>query len=631
MIMEESSNLMLKAREVLATPSHKGLEKIVEQLSMRQDPKEYETAFALFCFCADNFPNCLTLMFLKLYRHSSNGVIRFYSLYLLSETLVVFRNRNWELSRVALHEIKPLVIECLTMQETKESDMKFLGRIVSLITYNVVICDNGGWYELSDCILWLAENEPVKAFHVFIDLPSLYQSFIDKFMKVIVEKAEKVLFNPEKDRVDDWSLALETVVKMGIQTLDTEMRVDLIRILLNILVNSVKMLVQKGMEQFLVQGLKHLEKFVLRDKNLYNYTKVQRHFVMTFMFKIKDFVIESKEIVRKITRLVKTQDKAVSKPVVKPQETKDDGAEYVRGLCDHLKTLSSVDILKIFVSNVVEDRSREIAIRRLEVVLSDHTSKKVEIKLSEMRELQALLISCLKQERISDSMFKVLGKVVNHVVYEMSKHQDVAWDGLSDYIASQSKTKFQRAVYIFQCLTTPLGDDEFVIHVMENLLPEISIRLNPPRDLLVDNSCWVLAFTGAFCATIHLIEIPSQAESVKEIAKKMIDSVRELVERGMEVGLVRRAFRDLEDIVKKQMEWYETIEYKFVKGLLWELHAIKGMKWESKIVLWRINVIVERGVNEKVKDLPKDKFDWLNLPEAEGFEQSENLLADYGF
>ncbi|CAD5327413.1 unnamed protein product [Arabidopsis thaliana] len=163
-------------------------------------------------------------------------------------------------------------------------------------------------------------------------------------------------------------------------------------------------------------------------------------------------------------------------------------------------------------------------------------------------------------------MFRVLGKVVNHVVCEMFKHQDIAWDGLRDYIVSQSKTKFHRAVYIFQCLTTPLEDDEFVIHVMENLLPEIRIRLNPPRDLLVDNSCWVLAFT---------------------------DSVRELVERGIEVGLVRRAFRDLENIVKNLNKW--------------------------------------NGVNEQVKELPKGKFDWLNLPEADGFEQSEILLADYGF
>jgi len=40
-----------------------------------------------------------------------------------------------------------------------------------------------------------------------------------------------------------------------------------------------------------------------------------------------------------------------------------------------------------------------------------------------------------------------------------------------------------------------------------------------------------------------LIEKSSKAESV---AHKMIDSIRELVEREMEVGLVRRGFRDVE-------------------------------------------------------------------------------------
>ncbi|XP_019086530.1 PREDICTED: uncharacterized protein LOC104719362 isoform X3 [Camelina sativa] len=554
MAMAESSNLMLKSRDVLATPSHEGFETIVEQLAMRQETKEYKTAFALFDFCATRFPNCYTLKLLKVYRCSSNNAIRYRSIYILAGTLADLRNRKFELSRVGLHEIKPLLIECLTMQETKESDMKILRRIVSIITYNVMVCDNGGWNELSDCILWLASTEPLKAFHVFLDLPAVYGTFIDNFMNIILEEAEEILVHPEKSEVEGWSLALETVVKLGIQVLDTEMRVDLIKKLINTVVNSVKELVEKGMEQFLVQGLQHLEGFLSRDKTMYGYNKSQCHFVMTIMFKIKDFGTQTKDVIRKINQLVKSQDNAASKPVVKPQETQIDGVEYDRGLYNHLKTLSSVDVLKIFMSNAVEDRSREIAIKRLEVVLSDHTSMELQIDISEMRELQSLLISCLKLEGISDSMFKVL---------------------------------------------------------------EISRRLNPPTELLVDNSCWVLAFTGAFCATIHLIEILSQAESCKEIANKMIDSVRELVERGgMEVGLVRRAFRDLESIVKKQLEWYETVEYKFVKGLLWKLYAIKGMKWESKIVLWRINVIVERQVNEEVKVFPKGEFDWLNLPEA---------------
>ncbi|CAE6201549.1 unnamed protein product [Arabidopsis arenosa] len=610
--MEESLNL--KARELLANPTHEGAEIFVKQLSMPQETNEYQSAFALFNFCADTFPNCLTLMFLKLYRYSSNGVIRFHTIYLLSETLSEFR-----LSRVALHEIKPLVIECLAMQETKESDMKYLRRIVSLITYNVVTCNNGGWFELSDCILWLAENEPVKAFHVFIDLPPVYTSFIDKFMKIIVEKAEKFLLN--QFEVEDWSLALETIVKMGIQISYKDMRyVKMVENLLSILRKSVKELVEKGKEQFLVQGLEHLERFLSGDKNLYDYNKEQCHFVMAFMFRIKSFGTQSKEVLKKINLLVQTPGNRAEHsrleiiPLVNTPRNQDQGEEFDRGWLDHLKTLSSLEVLKIFASTDFEDRTREMAIRRLEVVLSDHTSKRVEIEFSEMRELQPLLNSCLRQEGITDSMFKVLGEVVSHVAYEIFKHQDVTWYALRNYIAS-SKTEFKRAVYIFQCLTMPLENEEFLIPIIEVLLPEISRRLTPPTELLVDNSCWVLAFTGAFFAAIHLIEISSHAESLKEITHKMIESVRKLVERGMEVGLVRRAFRDVESIVKKQLRWYDTSEYKLVKGLLWRLYAIKGMKWESKIVLWRINVIVERGVDEMVKELPENEFDWLNLPE----------------
>ncbi|VYS51883.1 unnamed protein product [Arabidopsis thaliana] len=101
-----------------------------------------------------------------------------------------------------------------------------------------------------------------------------------------------------------------------------------------------------------------------------------------------------------------------------------------------------------------------------------------------------------------------------------------------------------------------LIDDDFVIPVMENLFLEITTRLDPPRD----NSSWVLAF----------MEMSSKAESV---AHKMIDSIRELVEREMEVGLVRRGFRDVETT--------------------------------GTIVLWSINVIVERGVKQVEKELPE--------------------------
>ncbi|XP_010445557.1 PREDICTED: uncharacterized protein LOC104728242 [Camelina sativa] len=320
--------------------------------------------------------------------------------------------------------------------------------------------------------------------------------------------------------------------------------------------------------------------------SLYDYTKDQCRFLSTLMIKIEGEI-----------------------PAIKPlDDLKSRREEFDCGWNDHLKNLSSLEVLRIFTSTELEDRSREIAIRRLSVLLSDHTSEKVPIDIAEMRQIQPLLISCLKEEGISDSMFKVLGEVVNHVTYEMMVYHDDKCYELSGYITG-CKIEFERVVYVFQCVRMPLSDDNFVNPVLENLLPMIRTRLDPPREFFVDHICWVLAFMSAF-----LIENLDYTEIVVEIAHKMINSVRKLVERGMEVGILKRTFTDVETIVKKQLEWYRELEYNFLKGLLWRLYAIKGMKWESKIVLWKINVIVEKGVDNMHKELPEeDEFDWLNL------------------
>ncbi|XP_010440854.1 PREDICTED: uncharacterized protein LOC104724106 [Camelina sativa] len=611
--MSESLNLRLKAREILVSPSHKDVAIVVNQLFLRKESKQYQTARALYDFCVANFPDCLALKLLKVFQSSPNGVTRFRSIYQLSLILTDLRNREFKLSLDSLYEIKRVLIPCLTRQETKESDIKILRRIVSCVAYNVMDLHKDEWDELGDCIFLLANKEPVKAFHVSLDLPPVYEEFIKKFLKIMLDKAKEVLVDPEESVVENWSLALQTLVKLGIQFFSTGMKRDVIKnIMRSQLVNvlqSAKMIVEIGQEKFLVRGLEDFERFLSRDMSLYEYTKDQCHFVSTFVTEIgnaREVGTQTKEIVSKIKKLLTKQ----------AQRIQDHGAEFDRDWYDHLKDLSLLEVLEIFASSELKDRSREIAIRRVNVLLSDHTSKKMQIDFLVMRQLQPLLISCLRQQGITDSMFKVLGEVVSHVAYELFKHQDVTWYALRNYIAS-SKTEFQRAVYIFQCLTMPLEDEEFVVPVIEVLLPEITTRLNPPTELFVDNSCWVLAFTGAFFAAIHLIEVSSHVKSVKEIAHKMIDSVRELVETKMEVGLVRRAFRDVESIVKKQLRWYGTSEYLLVKGLLWRLYTIKGMKWESKIVLWRINVIVERGVDEMVKELPDNEFDWLNLTDEE--------------
>lgn len=142
----------------------------------------------------------------------------------------------------------------MKMQET---DIEIFRKIVSLLAYDVVsLDDNGGleWDELSDCILSFAKTQPLKAFHLFVELPRLYWRFIEGFMESIVEEAEKVLVNLKEDNVEDWSLSLEALVKMSIQILDSDnvedWRLDLVKCLLFILVKSVKELVKKGMEEF---------------------------------------------------------------------------------------------------------------------------------------------------------------------------------------------------------------------------------------------------------------------------------------------------------------------------------------------------------------------------------------------
>ncbi|CAF1858009.1 unnamed protein product [Brassica napus] len=597
-VMAEPPNLMLQARELLATPSHERLESLVIHLSTRQETTEYQTAIALLKFCIVNFANCLTLKLLQMYRSSSDALLRSKSIVVLSQTLAAYKARRFELSLVALNEIKPLVISCLRMQET---EIKLFRRIVSFIAHDVVMLDNGGWDELSDCIVQLSSTVPLKALHVFVDLPPVYGRFIYSCFGKIAERAEKVLLMPDQDRVEDWSLGLQAVVKLGIQVLDSELRFDMVKGLLTLLVKAASDLVDKGMEEFLVRGLADLEMFLSRDKKLYSYNKEQCHFVSCFLYKIKDLGPLTKQATGKIHRLVKSTPSLVQQ---QQQQQQGHGACSEGEWLDRLNNLKPLEMLRIFASTDVEERFRELAIRRLNVLLSDRVSRE---KSADMKELQPLLLSCLSsKEGISESMFKVLGEVVYHVAFEMTNFHFETWYDLSDCIASTSETEFERAVYIFQCLTMWL-DDEFMVPIVKFLLPEINKRLNPPREVLVDNSCWVLAFLGAFCVIIQLVEMETSA--VEEIADKMVDSVRELVERKMEVGLVRRAFRDLESIVKKQKDWFGDNEYELIKALLQRLYVIKGMTMESKMVLWRINVFVERGLADLAEVEPDGEID----------------------
>uniref|UniRef100_A0A1J3JH92 DUF577 domain-containing protein n=1 Tax=Noccaea caerulescens TaxID=107243 RepID=A0A1J3JH92_NOCCA len=594
--MSESSNLMVKARDLLATPSHEGLAFIVDQLFTRKQSVEYQTSRPLYDFCVANFSNCLTLNLLKVYRHSSDDLVRFRSILLLSETLTKLRNRGLELSPVALNEIKPLLISCLTMPKAKKSDTKILRIIVSSVAFNVMMLGNGGrnWDELGDCILSLANCDPLRAFNVFLDLPPVNGAFINRFRQKLLEEVYKVLFHPEQDKDEDWILALETVIKLGIQVLDSESESR--REILDNVLKSSDTLVSMGMEQSLQEALQHLVKFLAKEASLCKWSKDQCGFVAEFAFRIAGVGgTKTKESAKKISGMLTEMENYVPDPSLLENQDLD------RYLYNNLMQKSALEILQAFSATELDDRTREVAIRRLHDLLCDHTSGNGELDVAEIENLQPLLITCLQEAGMPENTFTILAQVVYHVAVETFSFGEDPWFDLWDYIAD-CKGDFKKAVYIFQCLTMPFGDDkqEFMIRAMNHLIPEISSRLNPPRELLVDNSSWVLAFTGGFCASIRLVNVASYGGIVKEIEDKMVGSVRELVERrGMEVGLVRRAFRDLENIVEQQWDWYKTCEFRYVKGLIRKLYEIKGMKMESKIVLWRINVVLERSVGEE--------------------------------
>ncbi|KAJ4902246.1 hypothetical protein Rs2_16197 [Raphanus sativus] len=124
-------------------------------------------------------------------------------------------------------------------------------------------------------------------------------------------------------------------------------------------------LVDKGMEPFLVRGLADVEKFLEREKGLYNYNKDQCDFVSCFLSKIEDLGPLTMEATGKIHRSVKSTPSVVQQP-------QEHGAGSEREWSDRLNNLQPLEILRVFASTDVEERFREIAIRRLNDFLSDY-------------------------------------------------------------------------------------------------------------------------------------------------------------------------------------------------------------------------------------------------------------------
>lgn len=133
-----------------------------------------------------------------------------------------------------------------------------------------------------------------------------------------------------------------------------------------------------------------------------------------------------------------------------PHET---ALEFNKSWYNHLNSLGPLELLKIFASNEYENMSRELAIMRLNHLLSDPISKKMLIDISVMIQLKPLLYSCLLDQRISYHLFIFLGEVVNHVAYEVLIILKEEWRDLWQYyIAKPNRVREN-------CLYLPMLDD----------------------------------------------------------------------------------------------------------------------------------------------------------------------------
>ncbi|CAA7055757.1 unnamed protein product [Microthlaspi erraticum] len=606
--MARTPDLWPKAMDLLRKKSLSEVAEALFPLLMDQETTtQYRSSLALYKYCVDTAPDALTLKLLSVYPSSFCPIFRFQWIHLLSGTITYLRNHNFRFSPTFLPRIKPQLIACVNLKESKDSETKILARIVSFVAENVAASD-GEWIELSDCIIDLAKKEPRKACLVVLDLPLSYGRFINRFARLILEMA-KVLLNPQLVESKDWSLVLQTAIKIGVLQSDSRNAVE------TIVVDTAENLAKNGItRELLLKGIEDLKLFLARDGIFNRYSKEQLVYVGWLVFQISacchQSIEQSKRVSGEVLRVMK-------KP--KKHHREHGGEGFESDWCEYLTEFPTEDLLRVFASTNLGERCRELAIRRLNGLLSDHASKKERIEIRVMRLLQRDLIERLKEEGLAEHLFIVLGEVVVHVANELASSQDDKWFDLWHYIATECKTEFKKAVYIFQCLTMMVdADKDFMVPTIESLIPEISSRLKPPGDLLVvvDERCWSAAFVGAFCVVVHLVEIRDRVETVKEVLFSMVGSVRELVERRMEVEFVMRAFKDVESIVKKQMSWYSTGEYRVVKGLLWRLGEIEGMEMESKDVLFRMEMSLERGVFDALKGIPKSELDWLSKPEA---------------
>ncbi|KAG7650717.1 putative non-reducing end alpha-L-arabinofuranosidase [Arabidopsis thaliana] len=279
---------------------------------------------------------------------------------------------------------------------------------------------------------------------------------------------------------------------------------------------------------------------------------------------------------------------ALTKP---PENPEDKDIKFFRFCVANYPGCFSLKLMRVYSSNDprVPYQIREIAMILLHVIF---IIEEASLNLAVVHILSPILISCLEEQVISNTSLKILSMLVNRVAFEIFTIQEETWYDLREFISSKAESEFAKAVSVFKSLSMPLDGEEFLIPLMDNLLPAILKRLGNKEE--ESSSQWGLAFVGGFCAAVHLLET-TRVDLVENLANEMLKSVK----RGMELGFLGKALREVETAVVEQLWWYCTTEFRFVLGLISRIEAIVTEE-TAKNVLQRIKIVVKKKMLEYV-------------------------------
>ncbi|KAL9310809.1 unnamed protein product [Arabidopsis thaliana] len=279
---------------------------------------------------------------------------------------------------------------------------------------------------------------------------------------------------------------------------------------------------------------------------------------------------------------------ALTKP---PENPEDKDIKFFRFCVANYPGCFSLKLMRVYSSNDprVPYQIREIAMILLHVIF---IIEEASLNLAVVHILSPILISCLEEQVISNNSLKILSMLVNRVAFEIFTIQEETWYDLRVFISSKAESEFAKAVSVFKSLSMPLDGEEFLIPLMKNLLPAILKRLGNKEE--ESSSQWGLAFVGGFCAAVHLLET-TRVDLVENLANEMLKSVK----RGMELGFLGKALREVETAVVEQLWWYCTTEFRFVLGLISRIDAIVTEE-TAKNVLQRIKIVVKKKMLEYV-------------------------------